>query len=157
VNGPRAGGAGDDERDPLGKPRGGRAWSQPGRSGAPTGAGSRAGTPWRRQLGQDGEAAVADWYVANGYEILARNWRCRDGEIDLIVMRSRVVVFCEVKSRSSEAFGAPVEAVTRDKQRRIRRLAARWLQGETAVRPRAIRFDVGSVFRGEVEMLEGAF
>jgi len=104
-----------------------------------------------------GEAAVADWYVANGYEILARNWRCREGEIDLIAVRSRVVVFCEVKSRSSEAFGAPVEAVTRDKQRRIRRLAARWLHGDTAIRPRSIRFDVAGVLRGQVEILEGAF
>ena len=116
-----------------------------------------AATDGRRRLGTQGEAMAAAWYMANGYQPVATNWRCRDGEIDLIVMRSRVVVFCEVKSRSSEAFGAPVEAVTRDKQRRIRRLAARWLQGETAVRPRAIRFDVGSVFRGEVEMLEGAF
>jgi len=114
-------------------------------------------TEARRRLGQVGEAAVADWYVANGYEILARNWRCREGEIDLIVVRSRVVVFCEVKSRSSEAFGAPVEAVTRDKQRRIRRLAARWLHGDTAIRPRSIRFDVAGVLRGEVEILEGAF
>jgi putative endonuclease len=111
----------------------------------------------RRQLGQAGEAAVADWYVANGYEIIARNWRCRDGELDLIAVRSRVVVFCEVKSRSSEAFGTPAEAVTPVKQRRIRRLAAQWLQGQTAIRPRAIRFDVAGVLRGEVEILEGAF
>jgi putative endonuclease len=111
----------------------------------------------RRQLGQAGEAAVADWYVANGYRILARNWRCRDGELDLIVVRSRVVVFCEVKSRSSEAFGAPVEAVTPVKQRRIRRLAAQWLQGQTEVRPGAVRFDVAAVLRGQVEILEAAF
>jgi len=116
-----------------------------------------AATLRHRRLGQSGEAAAADWYLAHGYQVLARNWRCRDGEIDLIVARSRVVVFCEVKSRSSEVFGAPVEAVTRDKQRRIRRLAARWLQGETAIRPRAIRFDVAAVLRGQVEILEGAF
>ena len=86
-----------------------------------------------------------------------RNWRCRAGELDLIVARGRLVVFCEVKSRSSEQFGAPAEAVTRDKQMRIRRLAARWLADAAPARPRAIRFDVACVLDGSVEVLEGAF
>jgi putative endonuclease len=114
-------------------------------------------TGGRRTLGAAGEAAVAAWYGANGYEILARNWRCRDGELDLVVARGRHIVFCEVKTRSSEAFGAPAEAVTRAKQMRIRRLAARWLEEDAPRRPRAIRFDVASVLKGEVEVLEGAF
>jgi putative endonuclease len=111
----------------------------------------------RSQLGRSGEAAAADWYVANGYEVLARNWRCRDGELDLIVAQGRHVVFCEVKTRSSDAFGTPAEAVTREKQMRIRRLAARWLEEDAPARPRAIRFDVASVIDGHVEVLEGAF
>jgi putative endonuclease len=99
---------------------------------------------------------VAAWYEANGYTVVDRNWRCRQGELDLVARRGRVVVFCEVKTRSSTAFGAPVEAVTRTKQARLRVLAARWLEDSDAV-AREIRFDVASVLRGEIEVLEGAF
>jgi putative endonuclease len=113
-------------------------------------------TRQRRALGESGEAAAAGWYEANGYEVLARNWRCRQGEIDLIVRRARTVVFCEVKTRTSLAFGAPVEAITRDKRNRLRRLAARWLD-ESDFRTREIRFDVVSVLDGEIEVLPGAF
>src|SRR5437879_13055943 len=111
----------------------------------------------RRALGASGEEAVAEWYRARGYELVARNWRCRDGELDLIVRRGRAYVFCEVKSRSSTAFGFPVEAVTRAKQVRLRHLAARWLHDEAPVRASEIRFDVASVLEGKVEVLEGAF
>lgn len=110
----------------------------------------------RRALGTRGEEAVAAWYEARGYEVLARNWRSREGELDLVVRQGRMFVFCEVKTRTSTAFGAPVEAVTREKQARLRRLAARWLD-EAPMRPREIRFDVASVLRGEIEVLEGAF
>lgn len=111
----------------------------------------------RRALGQEGEDLVAAWYEARGYEVVVRNWRCRDGELDLVVRAGRMFVFCEVKTRSSTAFGAPVEAVTRAKQARLRRLAARFLEHDAPVRPREIRFDVASVLRGGVEVLEGAF
>ena len=110
----------------------------------------------RRALGARGEEAVAAWYAANGYEVLARNWRCRDGELDLIARRGRDVIFCEVKTRSSTAFGVPAEAVTRTKQLRIRRLAAKWLK-ESRVGARQVRFDVASVLDGAIEVLEGAF
>ena len=113
--------------------------------------------PARRALGEAGERAAAEWYTASGYEIVAANWRCRDGEIDLVVRRGRLFVFCEVKARTSEAFGAPVEAVGRTKQARLRRLAARWLEEAAPVRPGAIRFDVVSVLAGQIEVIEGAF
>jgi putative endonuclease len=115
----------------------------------------------RRALGQHGEALVADWYEQAGYEILDRNWRRREGELDLVLGRGRIVVFCEVKTRSSNRFGAPVEAVTATKQRRIRVLAGLWL-GERSFRGRELRFDVASVMveRGAepvIDVLEGAF
>ena len=113
-------------------------------------------TQARRALGAAGEDAVAAWYAEHGYEILARNWRCRAGELDLILRRGRTFVFCEVKTRSSDAFGAPVEAVTRQKQVRLRHLAARWLE-DAPMRPTDIRFDVASVLAGKIEVLEGAF
>ncbi len=110
----------------------------------------------RRALGAAGEEAATQWYLERGYDVLARNWRCRSGEIDLILRRGRTLVVCEVKTRSSDAFGAPVEAVGRDKRVRLRHLAARWLE-ESGVRPGEIRFDVVSVLAGHLEVIEGAF
>lgn len=112
----------------------------------------------RRALGAEGEAAVAAWYLQKGYAVLARNWRCPSGELDLVVRKGRTLVFCEVKTRSSAAFGAPVEAVTPAKQARLRRLAGCWL--ESAGRPASVsdlRFDVASVLAGHIEVIEGAF
>lgn len=113
-------------------------------------------TDARRALGASGEEAVASWYQERGYEVVVRNWRCREGELDLVVRDGRAFVFCEVKTRTTDAFGAPVEAVNRAKQERLRRLAARWLT-EAPLRPREIRFDVASVMGDRIEVLEGAF
>ena len=110
----------------------------------------------RQALGARGEAQAARWYADHGYEVMARNWRCREGEIDLIVRRQRTIVFCEVKTRSSDAFGLPAEAVTRAKRERLRHLAARWLE-ESPVRPVGIRFDVAAILDGHLEIIEGCF
>jgi putative endonuclease len=110
----------------------------------------------RRALGVSGEDLAAQWYEANGYEVVVRNWRCRDGELDLVVRRQRTIVFCEVKARSSDAFGLPIEAITHAKRQKLRVLAAKWID-ESPVRPKEIRFDVVSVLRGEIEVFEGAF
>jgi putative endonuclease len=88
---------------------------------------------------------------------VARNWRCRDGELDLILRQGRTFVFCEVKARTTDAFGIPAEAVTGQKRARIRRLAARWLEEDAPLRPREIRFDVAAILGGELEIIEGAF
>ncbi|HEX7459856.1 MAG TPA: YraN family protein, partial [Acidimicrobiales bacterium] len=85
------------------------------------------GADHNRSLGASGEDLAAGWYEDQGYEILERNWRRREGEVDLIVRRRRTVVFVEVKTRTSDAFGTGAEAVLPAKQRRIRRLASRWL------------------------------
>jgi putative endonuclease len=88
---------------------------------------------------------------------VARNWRCRDGELDVVARQGRAMVFCEVKTRTSTAFGTPAEAVTYTKRARIRRLAARWLDEWSGPRPRQIRFDVAAVMDEQVEIIEGAF
>jgi len=115
----------------------------------------------RRALGSAGEETAASWYQAAGYEVLDRNWRCREGELDLVVARPGVIVFCEVKTRRGDAFGVPAEAVTRVKQLRIRRLAILWLT-ERGERAPAVRFDVASVRKApgrapDIDVLEGAF
>ena len=113
-------------------------------------------TQARRARGIAGEDVAAAWYVSQGYEVLARNWRCRSGELDLVLRRGSEVVFCEVKARRTDAFGAPQEAVTREKRQRIRHLAARWIE-ESRVRPAQIRFDVAAVLDDQLEVFEGAF
>jgi putative endonuclease len=113
-------------------------------------------TQSRRLLGVEGEARAAAWYEAHGYEVVARNWRCRTGEIDLVVRRNRTFVFCEVKTRSSDAFGIPAVAVDQRKRQRLRVLAARYLE-DSPVRAREIRFDVVSIVGDDVLVIEGAF
>ena len=111
-------------------------------------------TSVRRALGDHGETLVANWYEDHGYTVVARNWRCRNGEIDIVAAKGSVVVICEVKTRSSNRFGLPVEAITFTKQRRLRRLAAMFLAANPQ-RANEIRFDVGSVQGNSVELLEG--
>jgi putative endonuclease len=88
--------------------------------------------------------------------VVSRNWRCRDGELDLVLAKQGTVVFCEVKTRSSDRFGLPVEAVTAAKQRRIRGLAAQFLRAHP-MRTKTIRFDVVAVLDGRVDVVEDAF
>jgi putative endonuclease len=111
-------------------------------------------------IGSRGEDAAADGYRRRGYRIVARNWRCRIGELDLVVERRGVLVFCEVKSRRGRAFGVGYEAVTGRKQAKLRSLAEAFLQA-TGSRPQEIRFDVASVAvrgdRSAVELFEDAF
>jgi putative endonuclease len=115
----------------------------------------------RRVVGQHGEDAAAAWYTAGGYEILDRNWRVREGELDLVVRDAGTIAFCEVKTRRGDAFGLPAEAVTVRKQQRIRLLAGRWLAAHGTSVP-DLRFDVASVRpdgRGgwDVDVLTNAF
>jgi putative endonuclease len=110
----------------------------------------------RQELAAYGEERVAEWYRASGFDVVARNWRCPQGELDLVLGHGDLIVVCEVKTRSSTVFGAPVEAVTRAKQARLRRAAARWLE-EGSHHAGLVRFDVASVLGGVVEVVEGAF
>ncbi len=109
-----------------------------------------------QRLGAYGESLVAQWYEQRGYVVLARNWRCREGELDLVLGRGSLVVICEVKTRSSERFGSPFEAVGPAKQRRLRRLGARWLSESCPGRVE-VRFDVAGVVGRRVEVIEQAF
>jgi putative endonuclease len=111
-------------------------------------------------IGSRGEDLAADVYRRRGYRVVARNWRCRLGELDLVVERGGVLVFCEVKSRRQSVFGGGFEAVTRRKRAKLRAVAEAFLQA-TGSRPQAIRFDVASVAvrgaRSTIELFEDAF
>jgi putative endonuclease len=110
-----------------------------------------------QRLGAFGEEIAATWYLDAGYEILDRNWRVPEGELDLVCRLGRMVVFCEVKTRSSDRFGTGAEAVGRAKQARIHRLATLWLRA-TKMGASKLRFDVADVDRhGNLRLYEGCF
>lgn len=92
-------------------------------------------------LGRRGEDAAAEHLGRSGWKIIDRNWRCADGELDIVAVDGPTIVVCEVKTRSSTAFGTPAEAVTPAKAARLRRLAARWLAAQ-GVRHAAVRIDI---------------
>jgi putative endonuclease len=100
--------------------------------------------PSRLEVGRAGEAAALAHYRRAGYRVMARNWRCPLGEIDLVVAKGSLVVFCEVKSRRGLGLGGPYEAVNWKKQRKLRMLAEAFLasSGDAAS---SVRFDVASV------------
>jgi putative endonuclease len=112
-------------------------------------------------LGAHGERIAAAYLTDAGLRVLDRNWRCRDGELDLVAREGDALVFCEVKTRRGIGFGHPVEAVTSSKQRRLRLLAQRWLAAHDEHAP-DLRFDVvGVLVRPSrpplVKHLRGAF
>ena len=97
-------------------------------------------------LGRYGEAIAARCLIDTGHRLIETNWRCARGEIDIIAADGSTLVICEVKTRSSLAFGEPAEAVGEAKARRLRLLAAQWL-AEHPGSWESIGFDVVSVLR----------
>ena len=128
------------------------------------------GAAARGALGRFGEEVAARHLIAAGLTVVARNWRCNEGEVDIVALDGDVLVICEVKTRRGVGFGTPLDAVTPAKAARLRRLASRWLAARRAeaggvgdgVRYPEVRFDVVSVLRPmsgatSVEHLRGAF
>jgi putative endonuclease len=115
----------------------------------------------RAEIGALGERLAADHLTGLGLRILTRNWRCRYGELDVIAVdpNSDTVVFIEVKTRTGDGFGGLAQAVTAQKARRLRRLAAIWLAGQDE-RWAGVRIDVIGVRIGrrrtpEITHLQG--
>lgn len=112
-------------------------------------------------LGRRGEDVAADYLTDAGLVVLSRNWRCREGELDLVATDRERLIVCEVKTRSGTGYGEPAEGVTPVKAARIRRVTASWLRAHR-VGWCEIRFDVVAVLcppEGPltVEHLRGAF
>ena len=108
-------------------------------------------------LGRAGEDLAAEWYRCRGYRVLARNWRCPVGEIDLVLIHDGQIVVAEVKTRRSDAFGIPALAVDARKQQRLRRLAAMWLAEQRIPRRLTVRFDVVAITGAQIDVYEHAF
>lgn len=112
-------------------------------------------------LGRRGEQIAVDHLERLGYRILDRNWRCPTGELDIVASDERELVVVEVKTRSGEAFGDPLEAVTEVKLTRLCVLAGAWRRAHPAVRASGSRIDLIGVLaprRGPVRIdhLKGA-
>ena len=114
----------------------------------------------RQILGAEGERAAEKFLRRQRYTILQRNYRCRSGEVDLVALDGRTVVFVEVKTRTQPEFGSPFEAVDQRKQRQIQRVAQRYLT-EHRLHDRDARFDVVGVWwengRVHCELIRNAF
>jgi putative endonuclease len=115
----------------------------------------------RDRVGKRGERAAWAAYRRRGYRLLARNWRCPLGELDLVLTVSGTIVFCEVKARTSTGLGGPFEAVSASKQRRVRTLAEAFIRSR-GLGAQSFRFDVASVLlhadgRTDVHVFEDAF
>lgn len=110
-------------------------------------------------LGRAGEDRAASYLAAQGYRIVERNWRCAQGEIDIIATRDGVVTFIEVKTRTSTAFGHPFDAIDARKRDRMWRLAYTWAGANPGSGARPLRLGVIGIIgadpaRGTVEHLE---
>lgn len=115
----------------------------------------------RQAVGAYGERRAVQHLIEAGLRVVARNWRCALGEVDIIAWDGETLVFCEVKTRRGASFGTPAEAVVAAKARRLRRLAAQWLETHDA-HPREVRFDVIEVRAprsgaARVDQIKGAF
>ena len=118
----------------------------------------------RHHLGAAGEDAALQLYLGQGYRLVARNWRCRMGELDLVLARGSQLVICEVKTRRGSRFGHGWEAVDARKRAKLRAVAEAFLLAHP-VRNASVRFDVASVSvrdarppsSAEVELFQDAF
>ncbi|MGQ9707332.1 MAG: YraN family protein [bacterium] len=114
----------------------------------------------RAELGRKGEEIAKRFLASQGYQIVTTNYRSRYGEIDIICQDRDTVIFVEVKSRTSQIFGSPAEAVNRLKQKRLHRLAQEYLIDHN-LESRPVRFDVLSLLflpdDVQIEHITGAF
>lgn len=95
-------------------------------------------------VGQYGEDLAARYLVENGFTVLERNWRCAQGEIDIVAREGQTLVVCEVKTRRGLNYGTPLESITYRKLSKLRQLVGHWLR-EHEVRPGEIRIDIVAV------------
>lgn len=109
----------------------------------------------KRRLGFFGESKAAAYLKRQGYKILQRNFRCPFGEVDVIAQKGEVLAFIEVKTRTSDLFGAPNEAVGRDRQARYKNCARFYFSGREI--DCTVRFDIVEVTKNGINHIENAF
>ncbi|OGN99243.1 MAG: hypothetical protein A2Y58_03085 [Chloroflexi bacterium RBG_13_51_52] len=110
----------------------------------------------RRETGALGERIACEFLGKNGYEILEKNYRCPDGEIDIVAQQKDTLVFIEVRTKKSRFFGRPEESITTVKQERLTKLAEQYGQAHENL-PEAWRIDVVAIQienNGKIERIE---
>ena len=156
-------GMGHVPHEPIRSARESVEFQRPQHRRAATNRSVKASAAARVARGKWAEDLVSRWYEQHGYVIVARNWRCKRGELDVVACKNGVLVVCEVKARASNAFGTPAEAVTLAKQLKVRRATADF---RTSMREsndpllslvKSVRFDVACVLGTQLEMLEDIF
>ena len=156
-------GMGHVPHEPIRSARESVEFQRPQHRRATTNRSVKASAAARVARGKWAEDLVSRWYEQQGYVIVARNWRCRRGELDVVAHRDGVLVVCEVKARASNAFGTPAEAVTLAKQLKVRRATADFRASLRASNDpllslvKSVRFDVACVLGTQLEMLEDIF
>ena len=159
-------GLGHVPHEPIRSARESVEFQRPQHRRAATNRSLEASAAARVARGKWAEDLVARWYEQHGYVIVARNWRCKRGELDVVACKDSVLVVCEVKARASNAFGTPAEAVTPAKQLKVRRATADFRASMRRSNDslaslvniaRAVRFDVACVLGTQLEMLDDIF
>jgi putative endonuclease len=108
-------------------------------------------------LGTTGEDTACNFLKKNGYKIIERSWQCRQGEIDIIAKKGKLLAFVEVKARSKEGFGGPAAAVTKSKQKKITASALNYIKLKKP-KFKEISFDVIAIVdEGKIEHIKNAF
>lgn len=107
----------------------------------------------KRAVGEQGESKAIDFLLDNGYQILERNFHSRYGEIDIIAQEKDIIVFVEVKYRSNDKFGSPLEAISKRKINSICKTAEKYLNSREV----EARFDVIGIQNNKVEHIISAF
>ena len=159
-------GMGHVPHEPIRTARESVEFQRPQHRRAATNRSLKATAAARVARGKWAEYLVSRWYEQHGYVIVARNWRSKRGELDVVARKDCVLVVCEVKARASNAFGTPAEAVTPAKQLKVRRATADFRASMRESNDpiaslvnvvRAVRFDVACVLGTQLEMLEDIF
>ena len=159
-------GVGHVPHEPIRSARESVEFQRPQHRRAATNRSVKASAAARVARGKWAEDLVSRWYEQHGYVIVARNWRCKRGELDVVACKDSVLVVSEVKARASNAFGTPAEAVTLAKQLKVRRATADFrasmreshdLLASLVNTTRTVRFDVACVLGTRLEMLEDIF
>lgn len=110
-----------------------------------------------RKIGEQAEALAAAFLTKKGFKLLAQNYRCKVGEIDLVMQDKDTVVFIEVRSRSHPDFGSAAESVTPQKQHKLIKSALHYLQKQGWFDKVPCRFDIIGIAQGKIEWLKDAF
>jgi putative endonuclease len=118
---------------------------------------NRRQSPSTTAAGRAAERRARWYYRLRGYRILAVNARGGRNELDVVARRGRRLIFCEVKAKTGERFGAPVEMVDDEKQRRLRRAAETWLASQPALAELEVSFEVVAVHGTRLERIRDAF